>query len=154
MLSTFWAKRRLFEFHFHTLVKHLTDWCVTLFYFANMIYYINNFSKCKIPLYDLLDGFICTVSQVDGLCKLLTQHSRTLTSLEFVHCTVFTDFINAIFGSLIVKSVQKHGIQHLSIVASSFWEPCTVSLPSGFVTFLSSGRYTSVNWPFYSLYYY
>ncbi|XP_027350539.1 uncharacterized protein LOC113861736 isoform X2 [Abrus precatorius] len=38
------------------------------------------------------------------------------------------------------ESVQKHAIQHLSIIASSFLEPCSVSLPSGLVSFLSSGR--------------
>lgn len=99
---------------------------------------INMFSKCKIPLYD---NFICIGSQVDGLCKLIAQHSRTLTSLEFIHCTVYTDLINAIFDSVVIKGVKKHGIKHLSIVASSL-EPCKV-LPSGLVSFLSTARYTS-----------
>lgn len=93
------------------------------------------------------------VSQIDGLCKLLAQHCRMLTSLEFVHCTLSTDFINAIFGSLVIERVQKHGIQHLSIIATSFLEPCTVSLPSGLVSFLSSGRYMGVNSPFYFLFF-
>jgi hypothetical protein len=99
--------------------------------------------KCKLPLYDL-DGFIFTGSQVDGLCKLITQHSRTLTSLEFIHCTVYEDFINAILDSVGIKGVPKHGIRHLSIVSSSFGK-CTVSLPSGLESFLSSARYMSVN---------
>ncbi|PNY10363.1 hypothetical protein L195_g006938 [Trifolium pratense] len=76
---------------------------------------------------------------VDGLCKLITQHSRTLKSLEFIHCTVYVDFINAILASVGIKGVPKHGIQHLSIVSSSFGK-CTVSLPSGLESFLSSAR--------------
>ncbi|QCD97813.1 uncharacterized protein LOC114192079 [Vigna unguiculata] len=94
--------------------------------------------ECK--LQSLLLRCIRSKEQIDGLCKLLAQHSRTLTSLEFVHCTFSTDFINAIFGSLVIESVQKHGIQHLSIISSSFLEPCAVSLPRGLVSFLSSGR--------------
>ncbi|XP_057438459.1 uncharacterized protein LOC130730461 isoform X2 [Lotus japonicus] len=94
--------------------------------------------ECK--LQSLVLRWIRYKEQVDEVCKLLTQHSGTLTSLEFVHCYVDTDFINAIFGSLVIKGVQKHGIQHLSIIASSFLEPCTVSLPNGFESFLSSGR--------------
>ncbi|KAL2344950.1 hypothetical protein Fmac_006235 [Flemingia macrophylla] len=94
--------------------------------------------ECK--LQSLVLRCIRSKKQVDGLCKLLSQHCRTLTSLEFVHCTLSRDFINAIFGSLIIESVQKHGIQHLSIIATTFLEPCTVSLPSGLVSFLSLGR--------------
>ncbi|TKY62275.1 NLRC3 protein [Spatholobus suberectus] len=94
--------------------------------------------ECK--LQSLVLRCIRSKEQIDGLCKLIAQHCRTLTSLEFVHCTLSTDFINAIFGSLVIESVQKHEIQHLSIIASSFPEPCTVSLPSGLVSFLSSGR--------------
>nr|KYP70769.1 hypothetical protein KK1_010002 [Cajanus cajan] len=94
--------------------------------------------ECK--LQSLVLRCIRSRGQIDGLCKLIAQHRSTLTSLEFVHCTLSLDFINAIFGSLIIESVQKHGIQHLSIIASSFLEPCTVSLPSGLVSFLSLGR--------------
>ncbi|KAL3029217.1 hypothetical protein AAZX31_03G151600 [Glycine max] len=94
--------------------------------------------ECK--LQSLVLRCIRSKEQIDGLCKLLAQHCRTLTSLEFVHCALSTDFINAIFGSLVIERVQKHGIQHLSIIATSFLEPCTVSLPSGLVSFLSSGR--------------
>ncbi|KAG2405966.1 uncharacterized protein HKW66_Vig0052210 [Vigna angularis] len=93
--------------------------------------------ECK--LQSLILRCIRSKEQIDGLCKLLAQHSRTLTSLVFVHCTFSTDFINAIFGSFVIEGVQKHGIQHLSIISSSFLEPCAVSLPSGLVSFLSSG---------------
>ncbi|KAG5086490.1 hypothetical protein AAZX31_19G157200 [Glycine max] len=94
--------------------------------------------ECK--LQSLVLRCIRSKEQIDGLCKLLAQHCRMLTSLEFVHCTLSTDFINAIFGSLVIERVQKHGIQHLSIIATSFLEPCAVSLPSGLMSFLSSGR--------------
>ncbi|KAK7378547.1 hypothetical protein VNO80_03990 [Phaseolus coccineus] len=94
--------------------------------------------ECK--LRSLVLRCIRSKEQIDGLCKLLAQHSRTLTSLEFVHCTFSTDFINAIFASLVIEGVQKHGIQHLSIISSCFLEPCAVSLPNGLVSFLSSGR--------------
>ncbi|KAK7284195.1 hypothetical protein RJT34_18936 [Clitoria ternatea] len=94
--------------------------------------------ECK--LQKLVLRCIRSKEQIDGLCKVLAQHCTTLTSLEFVHCTLSTDFINVIFGSLVIESVQKHGIQHLSIIASSFLEPFTDSLPSGLVSFLSSGR--------------
>ncbi|XP_027350538.1 uncharacterized protein LOC113861736 isoform X1 [Abrus precatorius] len=94
--------------------------------------------ECK--LQSLVLRCIRSKEQIYGLCKLLAQHCRTLTSLELVHCTLSTHFIDAIFGSLLIESVQKHAIQHLSIIASSFLEPCSVSLPSGLVSFLSSGR--------------
>lgn len=83
----------------------------------------------------------CTNSQIDGLCKLLTQHGKTLSSLEFVHCTLSLDIVNAICGSIILNGEQGHGIQHFSINASSFRESGTDSLPSRLVSFLSSGRY-------------
>ncbi|KAK2363966.1 RNI superfamily protein [Trifolium repens] len=93
--------------------------------------------ECK--LQSLVLRCIRSKEQVDGLCKLITQHSRTLTSLEFIHCTVYEDFINAILDSVGIKGVPKHGIRHLSIVSSSFGK-CTVSLPSGLESFLSSAR--------------
>lgn len=91
---------------------------------------------CKLE--SLVLRCIRSKEQVDGLCMLIAQHSRTLTSLEFIHCTVYTDFINAIFDSLVIKGVKKHGIKHLSIVASSL-EPWNV-LPCGLVSFLSTAR--------------
>ncbi|XP_061341481.1 uncharacterized protein LOC133287813 isoform X2 [Gastrolobium bilobum] len=94
--------------------------------------------SCK--LQSLVLRWIRSKEQIDGLCKLLRQHCRTLTSLEFIHCTVSTDFLRAIFGSVVINSVQRYGIQHLSIIASSFLEPCKVSLPGELVSFLSSGR--------------
>nr|XP_029154609.1 uncharacterized protein LOC112695122 isoform X2 [Arachis hypogaea] len=66
--------------------------------------------ECKLQI--LVLRCIRSKEQIDGLCKLLAQH----------------------------KSVQRHGIQNFSIIASNFLEPCAVSLPSGLVSFLSSGR--------------
>ncbi|KAF1897939.1 hypothetical protein Lal_00032701 [Lupinus albus] len=94
--------------------------------------------ECK--LQSLVLSWVRSKEQIDGLCKLLTQHSETLISLEFIHCTVSKDFINAICGSVVINSVHTHGIQHFSIILSSFLDPCTFSLPTGFVSFLSSGR--------------
>lgn len=122
----------------HPREAYLLDCCIDHFTFQIWFYYINIFSKCKLPLYEL-DGFIFTVSQVGGLCKLITQHRRTLTSLEFIHCTVYIEFINAILDSVVSKGVEKHGIKHLSIVSSSFGQ-CTVALPSGLESFVSSAR--------------
>lgn len=90
-------------------------------------------------------SFVFTVSQVNGLCRLINQHSRTLTSLEFIHCTLYENFLNTLLDSVVRKSVhkyalQKHGLQHLSIVSSSFG-PCTGSLPTGLQSLLSSARY-------------
>ncbi|KAL5059820.1 hypothetical protein RYX36_031424 [Vicia faba] len=93
--------------------------------------------ECKLE--SLVLRCIRSKEQVDGLCQLITQHSRTLTSLEFIHCTVYMDFINAILDSVVSKGVEKHGIKHLSIVSSSFGQ-CTYSLPSGLESFVSSAR--------------
>ncbi|KAK2986373.1 hypothetical protein RJ640_026637 [Escallonia rubra] len=80
-------------------------------------------------------SFLWTISQVEGLCKLLIQNSKTLVSLDFVHCKLTPGFLNSICNSL-----QMHGIQHFSIKMSSLLETCSVSLPVGLEYFLSSGR--------------
>ncbi|KAF7804571.1 protein NLRC3 [Senna tora] len=94
--------------------------------------------ECK--LQKLVLRLIRSKEQIDGLCKLLTQHSKTLSSLEFAHCTLSSDFVNAICGSIVLNGAQRHGIHHFSINASSFPDLGTVSLPSGLKSFLSSGR--------------
>ncbi|XP_058737901.1 uncharacterized protein LOC131610054 [Vicia villosa] len=93
--------------------------------------------ECKLE--SLVLRCIRSKEQVVGLCKLISQNSRTLTSLEFIHCTVYIDFINAILDSVVSKGVEKHGIKHLSIVSSSFGQG-TFSLPSGLESFVSSAR--------------
>lgn len=77
---------------------------------------------------------------VDGICKLLNQNKETLTSLEFIHCKLSSDFVNALCDFLLIKSVQTDGIQNFSISASSFVENNLLSLPVGLESFLSSGR--------------
>ncbi|BBH10087.1 RNI-like superfamily protein [Prunus dulcis] len=79
-------------------------------------------------------------TKIDGLCKLLNQNSESLTSLEFIHCKLSSDSINAICSSLATKNVQTHGIKNFSINTSNFLETNPVSLPLGLVSFLSSGR--------------
>lgn len=98
--------------------------------------------ECK--LQSMVVRCIRSVEQVNGLCRLITQHSRTLTSLEFIHCTLYENFLNTLLDSVVRKSVhkyalQKHGLQHLSIVSSSFGL-CTGSLPTGLQSLLSSAR--------------
>lgn len=91
-------------------------------------------------LKSLVLRWIRSKEHTDGLCKLLNQNSETLTSLEFIHCKLSPNFINAICGSLLVQSMQTHGIQHFSINTSSFLEHNLFSLPIGLSSFLSSGR--------------
>ncbi|KAI9121945.1 hypothetical protein K1719_006634 [Acacia pycnantha] len=98
----------------------------------------NLLRECKLQKLTL--RCIRSKEQIDGLCKLLAQHSKTLSSLEFVHCSLSSDFVDAICGALVSNGVQRHGLQHFSINSSSFPEPGTISLPSGLVSFLSSGR--------------
>ncbi|GMY06158.1 protein nlrc3 [Fagus crenata] len=91
-------------------------------------------------LQSLVLRLIRSKEHIDGLCKLLNQNSETLTSLEFIHCKLSSDFVNAICGSLLIKSMQSHGIQHFSINTSSLLENNLFSLPVGLSSFLSSGR--------------
>ncbi|KAF5732608.1 hypothetical protein HS088_TW17G00138 [Tripterygium wilfordii] len=84
--------------------------------------------------------WIRSKEHIDGLCKLLIQNSATLTTLEFIHCSLSSAFVNAIFSSLHRRSGQAQGIQDLSIKTSNFLEPSLVSLPLALATFLSSGR--------------
>lgn len=94
----------------------------------------------KSNLQSLIVRWIMSEKHVDGLCKLLIQNSETLTSLEFIYCKLSPTFVSAICGSLNVVNTHTHGIQHFSINTSSFLEINPVSLPPGFVSFLSSGR--------------
>ncbi|KAK8688581.1 hypothetical protein V6N13_087341 [Hibiscus sabdariffa] len=77
---------------------------------------------------------------VDGLCILLNQNCRTLTSLEFVHCKITSNFMDAICGSLYMSGAETHQIQNFSISSSSFHEMDPVSLAHSLASFLSSGR--------------
>ncbi|KAF5458282.1 hypothetical protein F2P56_022319 [Juglans regia] len=92
---------------------------------------------CKLK--SLVLGLIRSKEHFDGVCRLLNQNSETLTSLEFIHCKLSSDFFNGICNSLIMKGIQTHGIQNFSIT-SSFLENNQVRLPMGLESFLSSGR--------------
>lgn len=87
--------------------------------------------------------------QADGLCKLLSQNCKTLTSLKFVHCKLSSSFMDAICGSLYLGGAETHQIQHFSVSTSSFLEPNPVSLAHRLASFLSAGRYC---WWIYGLY--
>ncbi|XP_022758586.1 protein NLRC3 isoform X2 [Durio zibethinus] len=91
-------------------------------------------------LQSLLVRWIRSVEHADGLCKLLSQNCRTLTSLEFVHCKLSSSFMDAICGSLYLRGVETHQIQHFSISTSSFLEMDPVSLAHRLASFLNSGR--------------
>ncbi|KAM5563222.1 hypothetical protein ABKV19_018072 [Rosa sericea] len=77
---------------------------------------------------------------ITGLCKLLNHNSESLTSLEFIHCTLSSASITAICSSLSPKSLQAHGIKHFSINTTKFLETNPSSVPVELVSFLSSGR--------------
>ncbi|KAH1258499.1 Protein NLRC5 [Glycine max] len=90
----------------------------------------------------------CDHSKLSYHCLQFGSHVSCL-GLQNVLCTAETSVLlrECKLQSLVLRCirskeqrVQKHGIQHLSIIATSFLEPCTVSLPSGLVSFLSSGR--------------
>eukprot|EP00268_Persea_americana_P000522 TRINITY_DN10173_c0_g1_i6.p1 TRINITY_DN10173_c0_g1~~TRINITY_DN10173_c0_g1_i6.p1 ORF type:complete len:460 (-),score=62.54 TRINITY_DN10173_c0_g1_i6:1026-2405(-) len=77
---------------------------------------------------------------VDGVCKLLTQKSKTLIHVEFIHCWLPLTYLNAICGSLYTNGVQRQKIQHFLIKSSSIPGSIEGSNPTGFLSFLSSGR--------------
>ncbi|OMO97835.1 Leucine-rich repeat, ribonuclease inhibitor subtype [Corchorus capsularis] len=76
----------------------------------------------------------------DGLCKLLSQNCKTLTSLKFIHCKLSSTFVDAICESLSLRGAETHQIQHFSISSSSFLEPDPVNSAHRLASFLSSGR--------------
>ncbi|KAK8711683.1 hypothetical protein V6N13_146956 [Hibiscus sabdariffa] len=84
--------------------------------------------------------WIRSMEYVDGLCKLLNQNCRTLTSLEFIHCKITSNFMDAICGSFYMSGAETHQIQNFSISSSSFHEMDPVSLAHSLASFLSSGR--------------
>ncbi|XP_047958544.1 uncharacterized protein LOC125204047 isoform X3 [Salvia hispanica] len=77
---------------------------------------------------------------VEGLCKLLNQSTETLKSIEFIHCKLSPDFVNAISDSLHMTGLQVHGVQHFSIKRSSFLQADSSPIPAGLASFLTSGR--------------
>ncbi|KAJ8649745.1 hypothetical protein MRB53_002768 [Persea americana] len=78
-------------------------------------------------------------THVDGVCKLLTQKSKTLIHVEFIHCWLPLTYLNAICGSLYTNGVQRQKIQHFLIKSSSIPGSIEGSNPTGFLSFLSSG---------------
>ncbi|XP_057782183.1 uncharacterized protein LOC131000335 [Salvia miltiorrhiza] len=77
---------------------------------------------------------------VEGLCKLLNQSTETLKSIEFIHCKLSPDFVNAICDSLHMTGLQVHGVEHFSIKRSSFLQADSSPVPVGLTSFLTSGR--------------
>ncbi|XWS47080.1 hypothetical protein CRYUN_Cryun14cG0122600 [Craigia yunnanensis] len=91
-------------------------------------------------LQSLVVRWIRSLEHADGLCKLLSQNCRTLTSLEFVCCKLSSSFMEAICGSLYLRDAETHQIQHFSISTSNFLETDPISLAHRLASFLSSGR--------------
>ncbi|WRX09807.1 Leucine-rich repeat - like 10, partial [Theobroma cacao] len=91
-------------------------------------------------LQSLVVRWIRSFEHADGLCKLLSQNCKTLTSLKFVHCKLSSSFMDAICGSLYLGGAETHQIQHFSVSTSSFLEPNPVSLAHRLASFLSAGR--------------
>ncbi|XVF21454.1 hypothetical protein REPUB_Repub12eG0091700 [Reevesia pubescens] len=91
-------------------------------------------------LQSLVVWWIRSLEHADGLCKLLSQNCRTLTSLKFVHCKLSSSFMDAICGSLYSRGAETHQIQHFSVSTSSFLESDPVSVVDRLASFLSSGR--------------
>ncbi|KAL5792641.1 hypothetical protein ACOSP7_001235 [Xanthoceras sorbifolium] len=91
-------------------------------------------------LQSLVVWWIRSKEHIDGLCKLVLQNSKTLTSLELLHCKLSRSFVTGICGSLCNKNVQTHVIQHFSINTSSFFEINPSSLCQDLFSFLSSRR--------------
>lgn len=84
--------------------------------------------------------WIKSKDHVEGLCKLLNQSSESLKSIEFIHCKLSPDFVNAICDSLHMKGLQSHGVEHFSIKRSSFLQADSAPVPVGLTRFLTSGR--------------
>ncbi|KFK40400.1 hypothetical protein AALP_AA3G368500 [Arabis alpina] len=90
-------------------------------------------------LQTLVLRWIRSEKHVEPLCKLLIQSRETLTSLEFVHCKLSSNFIGAICASLHEKDIHATGIQRFCIKTSSI-DIDPLAAPSAFISFLNSGR--------------
>ncbi|CAD6270237.1 unnamed protein product [Miscanthus lutarioriparius] len=104
---------------------------------------------CTAETYDLLQQcklerlmFIRIISdpEVNGACLLLSWHAETLLSLEFIHCQLYPTVIDKICRSLFQKGSQSHGIQRFSIKSSQICETKPLTISSGLLNFLSSGK--------------
>ncbi|OMP06386.1 Leucine-rich repeat, ribonuclease inhibitor subtype [Corchorus olitorius] len=115
-----------FEFHRIEVMDHLFGVIE-----ENVSSYLNGSVFYVIQLW-------CT--KADGLCKLLSQNCKTLTSLKFIHCKLSSTFVDAICDSLSLRGAETHQIQHFSISSSSFLEPDPVNSAHRLASFLSSGR--------------
>ncbi|CAD6267984.1 unnamed protein product [Miscanthus lutarioriparius] len=104
---------------------------------------------CTAETYDLLQQcklerlmFIRIISEpeVNGACLLLSWHAETLLSLEFTHCQLYPTVMDKICRSVCQKGSQSHGIQRFSIKSSQICETKPLTISSGLLNFLSSGK--------------
>ncbi|XP_042053715.1 uncharacterized protein LOC121798661 isoform X5 [Salvia splendens] len=96
------------------------------------------FQNCKLESLEL--QWIKSNDHVEGLFKLLNQSTEALKSVEFIHCKLSPDFVNAISDSLHMTGLQVHGVEHFSIKRSSFLQADSSPIPAGLASFLTSGR--------------
>ncbi|OQU78972.1 uncharacterized protein LOC8084228 isoform X2 [Sorghum bicolor] len=77
--------------------------------------------------------------EVNGACLLLSWHAETLLSLEFIHCQLYPTIMDKICRSLCQEG-SSHGIQRFSIKSSQICETKPLTISSGLLNFLSSGK--------------
>jgi len=77
--------------------------------------------------------------EVNGACLLLSWHAETLLSLEFIHCQLYPTVMDKICRSLCQEG-SSHGIQRFSIKSSQICETKPLTISSGLLNFLSSGK--------------
>ncbi|XP_010495908.1 PREDICTED: NACHT, LRR and PYD domains-containing protein 5-like isoform X1 [Camelina sativa] len=123
------------SFHFRTFGPYLR--CLRLLNVLCVTEISELLRKSK--LQRLVLRWIRSEKHVEPLCKLLIQSRDTLTSLEFIHCKLSSNSINAICASLHEKGIHTTGMQRFSIKTSSI-EIDPLAAPSSFIAFLMSVR--------------
>lgn len=134
LVSSTWDVSRLF-FHFQQFgcyARHLR---------LHNVLNIQESSKllrnCKLQSVEV--QCLRSEGHVKRLCKLLSQNHDTLKSVELLHCMVCPKSVDAICGSLLIKSLGKHQIECFSISSSTFLET-SVSSARALASFLTLGR--------------
>lgn len=101
-----------------------------------------NAETCHLLANSRLQGLfvrrICSKMHVDGLCKILYQNRKTITSLQFVNCNISLDFFDAICDCLAMEGSPIYGVKHFAVRSSKLIESNPASLPQKLVSFLSS----------------
>lgn len=83
---------------------------------------------------------IISEPEVSGVCLLLSCHVKTLLSLEFIHCQLYTAVMDRICNSLCQLGSQNHEIQRLIIRSSRICESKSLTFSGGLLNFLSYAK--------------